>query len=215
MGDIWQKLESCEIFQWISHRRYEILHQTTIQTWSWLFNHSCMIKYLKILGGPWNYCRKDIDKKSKIGKNKILILSIVRMLSITLLKISSIATRPNLKKLFVSNHLHHEKMSLRRSVKLFLTLFKLNITFYVKCSLHHNCSINLNWNNTQIYSSSKPLHNVASSVFWFVNFCFLPFLCRTSVQKWKKNKKMNKNKVTNVKSWFSLPQCMKKQILFL
>ena len=68
----------------------------------------------------------------------------------------------------------------------FFTLFKLNITFYFKCYLHHNCSVNLNWNNTQLYSSAKPLHNVPSSVFWFVNFCFLPFLRRTSVQKWKK-----------------------------
>ena len=106
-------------------------------------------------------------------------------------------------------------MKKSHSVRLFLTLFKLNITFYVKCYLHHNCSINLNWNNTQIYSSSKPLHNVPSSAFWFANFCFLPFLCRTSVQKWKKNKKMKKNKVANIKNWFSLPQCMKKQILFL
>ena len=67
----------------------------------------------------------------------------------------------------------------------FFTLFKLNVAFYFKCYLHHNCSINLNWNNTQLYS--KPLHNVPSSVFWFVNFCFLPFLRRTSIQKWKKN----------------------------
>ena len=28
---------------------------------------------------------------------------------------------------------------------------------------------------------------VVSSVFWFVNYCFLPFLRRTIVQKWKKN----------------------------
>ena len=66
-------------------------------------------------------------------------------------------------------------------------LFKLNITFYSKCYLHHNCSINLNWNNTQLYSSAKPLCNVPSSVFWLINFCFLPFLHRTSIQKWKKN----------------------------
>ena len=59
--------------------------------------------------------------------------------------------------------------------------------FYFKCYFHHNCSINLNWNNTQFYSSAKPLCNVPSSVFWFVNFCFLPFLHRTSIQKWKKN----------------------------
>ena len=77
--------------------------------------------------------------------------------------------------------------STRWPVKLFFTFFKLNITFYFKCYLHHNCSINLNWNNTKLYSSAKPLHNVPSSVFWFVNFCFLPFLRRTSIQKWKKN----------------------------
>ena len=52
----------------------------------------------------------------------------------------------------------------------------------------------------QLYSSAKPWHNVPSSVFWFdlnlkfkldlnysdLNFCFLPFLHRISVQKWKK-----------------------------
>ena len=78
---------------------------------------------------------------------------------------------------FITFHLH--------SVK--LPLFKLNITFYFKCYLHLNCSINLNWNNTQLYSSVKPLCNVPSSVFWFIIFCFLPFLRRTSVQKWKEN----------------------------
>ena len=70
--------------------------------------------------------------------------------------------------------------------KLFFTLFKQNITFYFKCYLHHNCSMSLNGNNTQYYSSAKPLH-VTSSIFLFVNFCFLPFLRRTRVQKWKKN----------------------------
>ena len=96
-------------------------------------------------------------------------------------------SKANLKKLFVSYHLYcKKKKSLRWLVKLFFTLFKLNITFYFKCYLHHNCSVNLNWNNTQLYSSAKPLRNVPSSVFWFVNFCFLPFLCRTSIQKWKK-----------------------------
>ena len=70
---------------------------------------------------------------------------------------------------------------------IFFTLFKLNITFYFKCYPHHNCSINLTWNTTQLYSSAKQLCNVPSSVFWFVNVCFLPFLCKTSVQKWKKN----------------------------
>ena len=72
--------------------------------------------------------------------------------------------------------------------KTFFTLFKLNITFYIKCYLRHNCNVNFNWNNRQLYSSAKPLCcNVPSSVFWFVNFCFLPFLRRTSIQKWKKN----------------------------
>ena len=66
------------------------------------------------------------------------------------------------------------------------TLFKLNITFHFKFCPHHNCSINLNWNNTQLYSSAKRLGNVPSSLFWFVNFCFLPFLHRTNVRKWKK-----------------------------
>ena len=70
--------------------------------------------------------------------------------------------------------------------KTFFTLFKLNITFYFKCDLHHNCGVNLNWNDIQLCSSAKPLHNVSSSVFWFVNFCFLPSLSRTSIQKWKK-----------------------------
>ena len=56
-----------------------------------------------------------------------------------------------------------------------------------KCYLHHNYSVNLNWNNTQLYSSAKPLRNVPSSVFWFLNFCFFPFLRKTNVQEWKKN----------------------------
>ena len=64
--------------------------------------------------------------------------------------------------------------------------------FYFKCYLHqncylhHNCSINLNWNITQLYSSAKPLQNVPSSVFQFVNLCFLPLLCSFSIQNWKK-----------------------------
>ena len=93
----------------------------------------------------------------------------------------------NLKKLFVSYHPHRKKRSPGRLVKLFFTLFKLNITFYFKCYLHHNCSANLNCINTQLYSSAKLLHNVPSSVIWFVNFYFLPFLRRTNIQKWKKN----------------------------
>ena len=84
--------------------------------------------------------------------------------------------------MFVSYHPHCKKKSPGQPVKLFFTLFKLNITFYFKCYLHHNCSINLNWNNAQLYSSAKPLRNVPSSVFWFLNF-FLPFLRRTSVSE--------------------------------
>ena len=95
--------------------------------------------------------------------------------------------RPTLKNcLFPITHITKKK-STGQLVKLFFYLFKLNITFYFKCYLHHNCSINLTWNNTQFYSSEKPLHNVPSSVFCFVNFRFLPFLHRTSIQKWKEN----------------------------
>ena len=89
--------------------------------------------------------------------------------------------------MFVSYHQHRKKKSPGRPLKLFFNLFKVNITFYFKCYLPDNCSVNLNLNNTQLYSSAKPLRNVPSSVFWFVNFCFLPFLRKTSVQKWKKN----------------------------
>ena len=87
----------------------------------------------------------------------------------------------------VSYPLHHKKISPGWPVKLFFTLFKLNSTFYFKCCLHHNCRVNLNWNNVQLCSYAKPLHNVLSSVFQFVKICFLPFLCRTSIQKWKKH----------------------------
>ena len=80
-----------------------------------------------------------------------------------------------------------KKVVTQAAAKLFFNLFKLNITFHFKCYLNDYCSVNLDWNNTQLYSSAKPLHNVPSSVFWFVNFCFLPFLHRTSIQKWKKN----------------------------
>ena len=37
-----------------------------------------------------------------------------------------------------------KKKSSGQRVKLFFTLFKLNITFYFKCYLHHNCNVNLN-----------------------------------------------------------------------
>ena len=101
--------------------------------------------------------------------------------------ISSITQpRPTLKNCLFPITCIAKKKSIKRPVKRFFTLFKLNITFYFKCYLHHDCSVNLNWNNTQLYSSAKLLRNVPSSVFWFVNFCFLPFLHRTSVQKWKK-----------------------------
>ena len=92
--------------------------------------------------------------------------------------------------MFVSYHPHHKKKKKVTWVAgrtFFFTLFKLNINFYFKCYSHHNCNINLKWNNTQLYSSTKPLGNVLSPVFWFVNFCFFPFLRRTSIQKWKKN----------------------------
>ena len=93
--------------------------------------------------------------------------------------------RPTLKNcLFPITHIA-KKESAWQLAKLF-TLFKVNVTFYFKCYLHHNCSVNLHWNNTQLYSSAKPLRKVPSSVFWFVNFCFLSFLCRPSIQKWKK-----------------------------
>ena len=95
--------------------------------------------------------------------------------------------KANPKKLFVSYHPHRKKKSPRPPLILFFTWFKLNMTFYFKCYLHHNCSVNLNWNNTQLCNSAKPLRNDPSSVLWFVNFCFLPFLRRASVQKWKKN----------------------------
>ena len=100
----------------------------------------------------------------------------------------SITVRPALKNfLFPITHIAKKKSPGQLVRLFFFTLFKLNITFYFKCHSHHNCSVNLNWINTQLYSSSKPLRNVPSSVFWFVNFCFLPFLRRTGIQKWKKN----------------------------
>ena len=95
-------------------------------------------------------------------------------------------TGPTLKNCLFSITCIAKKKPPRRPVKLFFTLFKLNFTFYFKCYFHRNCSVNFNWNNTQLYSSAKPLHNAPYSVFWFLNFCFLPFLRRTSVQKWKK-----------------------------
>ena len=84
-----------------------------------------------------------------------------------------LGVRPTLKKLFVSYHLDRKK-NVTRAI---IANYKVN----------HNCNVNLNWKNRQFYSSAKPLRNVPSSVFWFVHFCFLPFLRRISLQKWKKN----------------------------
>ena len=117
--------------------------------------------------------------------------------------------------MFVSYHLHCKKIrhpgSWWNFFKLFFTLFKLNIIFCFKCYLHHNCSKNLNLNIAQLYSSAKPLHNVPRSVFWFVSFCFLPFLHRTGIQKWKGvwicyahkwiDKKEMLAKISNCKCW--------------
>ena len=74
----------------------------------------------------------------------------------------------NLKKLFVSYHPIAKKKSPRWPVKFFF--YHIQTTFHFKCYLHHNCSIIVNWNNTLFYSSAKPLCNVSSYVFWFVNF---------------------------------------------
>ena len=99
--------------------------------------------------------------------------------------------RPTLKIVHFLSPASQKQNSLSWSIKhFFFTLFKLNIIyflFYFKCYLRFNCSVNLNWNNTQFYSSAKPLCNVSNSVFLFVSSSFLPFLRRTSVQKWKKN----------------------------
>ena len=75
-------------------------------------------------------------------------------------------SKANLKKLFISYHSHHQKISCLpgQSIKLFFTLFKLNITFYFRCYLHHNCCVSLNRINTQLHSSAKPLHNVPSCI---------------------------------------------------
>ena len=92
--------------------------------------------------------------------------------------------------MLVSYHPHRQKKrSPGRPVKPFLNLIQTKYYYLLQILQyysHHNCSVNVNWNYTQLYSSAKPLRNVPSSVFWFVNFCFLPFLCRTCVQKWKK-----------------------------
>ena len=91
----------------------------------------------------------------------------------------------NLKKLFVSYHPQCKKIyiykSPERPVKgFFFTLFKLNIIFYLKCYLHHNCSVNL---LTGILHSFMPLKNHCVLYPCFINFCFLLFLHRNSTQK--------------------------------
>ena len=65
--------------------------------------------------------------------------------------------KTNLKKLFVSPTLQKKKVNRAAGKTSFFTLFKENITFYFKCYLLYNCSVNLSWNNTQLYSSGKPL----------------------------------------------------------
>ena len=90
--------------------------------------------------------------------------------------------------MFVSYHLHRKKKKVAQAAgETFFYLIQPKYYFLFQMLPYHNCSVNLNWNNAQLYSSAKPLHNVPSSVFRFVNFCFLSFLRRTSVQKWKKN----------------------------
>ena len=94
-------------------------------------------------------------------------------------------SKTNLEKFFISYHPHRKKKKVNQVAG--KTFFYLIIYFYFKCYIHHNCIVNLNWNNKQLYNSAKLLRNAPSSVFWFVNVCFLPFLRRTSIQKWKKN----------------------------
>ena len=93
--------------------------------------------------------------------------------------------RPTLKNCFVSPTLQKKK-SPGWLVKLFFTLFKLKIDFYAKCYLHHNCSVNLNWNNAQLYCSAKLLCNVPSCVFWFVNFVFFHFCAELAIRNGRK-----------------------------
>ena len=61
----------------------------------------------------------------------------------------------------------------------------------------------------QLYSSPKPLHNNPSSVFWYVNICYLPFLNRTSIQKWKKNWFCHLHKWIGKKEMLTkIPKCL-------
>ena len=52
--------------------------------------------------------------------------------------------KANLKKLFVSYHSHPPKYVTWAAGKTFFILFKLNVTFYFKCYIHHNCRVNVN-----------------------------------------------------------------------
>ena len=88
----------------------------------------------------------------------------------------------NLKKLFVSYHLHHKKKVTRATGKtFFFTWFKLNITFSFKCYLHHNCNINLNWNNAQFYGSAG--HKILLTLKRCITLS-LKFLDKVSIVLW-------------------------------
>ena len=68
----------------------------------------------------------------------------IQHLSVLHVNSKSNKSRPTLKNcLFLSTRIA-KKTSPGWSVKLFFTLFKLNITFYVKFYLNNNCSVNLN-----------------------------------------------------------------------
>ena len=62
--------------------------------------------------------------------------------------------RPTLKIVRFQSPASQKNKSPGRLVKLFI-IFKLNITCYFKCNLHRNCSVNLNWNNAQLYIFSE------------------------------------------------------------
>ena len=62
-----------------------------------------------------------------------------------------------------------------------LPSFKLNITLYFKCYLHHNCNINLNWNNTQFYGSAG--HKILLTLKRCITLS-LKFLDKVSIVLW-------------------------------
>ena len=131
-------------------------------------------------------CMK-IKKLSDASWFKKQVSIIFRMCYLMMFIIKYENCQGNLKKLFVSYHPLRKKKLPGRQVKLFFHLIQTKYYFWFQMLPYHSCSVNFNWNNTQFCSSVKPLRNVLSSVFWFANFCFLSFLHRTSVQKWKKN----------------------------